>query len=61
MRGLIPDYLQGITRRGTCAECKHGADPVTGCRCSAAWCPCHRATYGHGGHTCDGKPASHRG
>jgi len=60
MRGIIPDYLAGVTRRGRCAECKHTDEAVAGCRCMAGWCPCHRAAYGHGGHSCDGKPSSHR-
>jgi hypothetical protein len=54
----IKDYVKGVHTRGVCAECGHGATAAAGCRCSAAWCPCHREAYGHGGHGCT--PDKHR-
>ena len=50
--GAIKDYLHGVSTKGICGECSHGATAVPGCACRAEWCPCHKAYYGHGAHGC---------
>lgn len=56
----VRDYVTGSHTRGACMDCGHGATAAAGCACPAAWCPCHRAAYGHGGHGCtpDRHPAN---
>lgn len=61
-QGILPaiargarNYTRGVSTKGKCAECHHGATAVTGCRCTAEWCPCHAAWKGHrhGAHSCN--------
>jgi hypothetical protein len=53
--GWIKDYVQGVSTKGHCGECGHGAAASPGCACRSAWCPCHKASAGHrrGAHSCD--------
>lgn len=51
----VRDYATGSTTKGRCADCKHGSSAVPGCGCPAAWCPCHKQSYGHGAHGCNCK------
>lgn len=53
--GAIKDYVKGVSTKGNCNECAHGATPEDGCKCKSAWCPCHAKAFGHrrGAHSCN--------
>jgi hypothetical protein len=54
VKNPIVDFFKGSSTKGNCMECKHsGRKGFKGCKCSAAWCPCHRMEFGHGGWTCN--------
>ncbi|MFI6496943.1 hypothetical protein [Nonomuraea typhae] len=56
----ITDYVKGQYTRGNCGECGHGSTAEPGCSCMAAWCPCHKAAFGHSAHGCSDRPEDHR-
>lgn len=53
--GAIRDYVKGVSTKGNCGECGHGATAADGCSCKSQWCPCHAKKFGHkrGFHSCD--------
>lgn len=52
--GWLKSYVKGTVpadHRGGCGNCGHSA-VKSGCACVAEWCPCHRASRGHGARSC---------